>query len=125
MIKFAIIAASGGIALAAAGATSEAYIDPVAVAPQIYSTKLENDYVRTILTTARPGEFTPLHSHPGRVAVFLNDCIDRRTNDKGETVERKFAAGDALWAPAETHGDFTYTFVAECRIIEVEVKAAK
>jgi len=125
MIKFAIIAASGGIALAAADAAKEAYIDPVAVAPQIYSTKLENDYVRTILTTARPGEFTPLHSHPGRVAVFLNDCIDRRTNDKGETVERKFAAGDALWAPAETHGDFAYTFVDECRIIEVEVKAAK
>jgi len=97
----------------------------VAVAPEIYSIKLENDYVRTILTTARPGEFTPLHSHPGRVAVFLNDCVDRRVNDKGETVERKFTAGDAVWAPAETHGDFNYAFVDECRIIEVEVKAAR
>jgi len=125
MIKIAIIAAVGAIALAAASAAKDAYIDPVAVAPEIYSTKLENDYVRTILTTARPGEWTPMHSHPGRVAVFLNDCVDRRANDKGEIVERKFAAGDAVWAPAETHGDFNYAFVAECRIIEVEVKAAK
>lgn len=100
-------------------------LDPVVAAPHIYATKLENEHVRAILTTARPGEFTPLHSHPGRAAVFLNDCLDRRTNDKGETVERKFAAGDVLWAPAETHGEFRYTFVEECRIIEVEVKAAK
>lgn len=99
-------------------------LDPVALAPQIYSVKLENDHVRAIQTTARPGEYTPLHSHPGRVAVFINDCIDRRTNDKGETVERKFAAGEVVWGPAETHGDFNYTFVEECRIIEVEVKAA-
>lgn len=99
-------------------------LDPLKAAPQIYSLKLENDYVRAIETRARPGEFTPLHSHPGRAAVFLNDCVDRRANDKGEIVERKFAAGDVFWAPAETHGDFKYTFLEECRIIEIEVKAA-
>lgn len=100
-------------------------LDPVAIAPGIYSLKLENDYVRAIETRARPGELTPLHSHPGRAVVFLNDCVDRRTNEKGEIVERKFAAGEVLWAPAETHGDFRYAFLAECRIVEVEVKAAK
>ncbi len=99
-------------------------LDPVKAAPHIYAAKLENEHVRAILTTARPGELTPLHSHPGRVAVFLNACVDRRVNDKGETSERKFAAGDILWAPAETHGDFKYAFVEECRIVEVEVKAA-
>ncbi len=123
MNRFAIVAMAA--AFCAAGAAETSYIDPVAVAPQIYATKLENEHVRTILTTARPGEFTPLHSHPGRVAVFLNDCVDRRTNDKGEIIERKFSAGDAVWAPAETHGGFAYTFVEECRILEVEVKAAK
>lgn len=125
MITFAATAFSTLPLFFASGAAPQAYIDPVAVAPEIYSVKLENDYVRTILTTARPGEFTPLHSHPGRVAVFLNDCTDRRIDGKGETIERKFAAGDAVWAPAETHGDFKYTFAGECRIIEVEVKAAK
>lgn len=100
-------------------------LDPLKAAPEIYSLKLENEHVRAIETRARPGEFTPLHSHPGRAAVFLNDCVDRRTNEKGEAVERKFAAGDVLWAPAETHGDFRYTFLSECRIVEVEVKAAK
>lgn len=127
MMKTAPAAAGAMIALASCGAAPAAdrqSLDPVAVAPQIYERKLENDFVRVIQTTARPGEFTPMHSHPGRVAVFLNDCVDRRTNDKGETVERKFAAGDVVWAPAETHGDFNYTFVGECRIIEVEVKAA-
>jgi hypothetical protein len=130
MIKFPA-AASVFAFLGACGASSapepaaKGELDPLKAAPHIYSSKLENDYVRAILTTARPGEFTPLHSHPGRAAVFLNDCLDRRTNDKGEIIERKFDAGDVLWAPAETHGDFHYTVVEECRIIEVEVKAAR
>lgn len=100
-------------------------LDPVRAAPQIYATKLDNEHVRAILTTARPGELTPLHSHPGRAAVFLNDCLDRRVSEKGETVERKFLAGEVVWAPAETHGNYRYSFVEECRIIEVEVKAAR
>lgn len=124
MIKFTAAFALAALASASCAA-KDVNLDPVAVAPQIYATKLENEHVRAILTTARPGEFTPMHRHPGRVAVFLNDCVDRRTNDKGEISERKFAAGDALWAPAETHGDFNYAFVEECRIIEVEVKAAR
>lgn len=129
MIKTLLSAiAAIGLACGAAGcaaAAPAASLDPVAVAPEIYATQLENEHVRAILTTARPGERTPMHSHPGRAAIFLNDCLDRRVNDKGETIERQFAAGAVLWAPAETHGDFRYTFVEECRIIEVEVKQAK
>ncbi|NWG91125.1 MAG: hypothetical protein HXY21_01265 [Parvularculaceae bacterium] len=131
MIKFAATELSALALLGACGASyapepaRNAELDPLKAAPHIYALKLENDYVRAILTTARPGEFTPLHSHPGRAAVFLNDCVDRRTDGKGETVERKFAAGDVVWAPAETHGAFNYTFVEECRIVEVEVKGAK
>jgi hypothetical protein len=109
---------------AGAGATA-GDLDPVRLAPQIYATKLENEHVRAILTTARPGEFTPMHAHPGRVAVFLDDCVERRAKETGETVERKFAAGEVLWAPAEIHGDFKYSFLAECRIVEVEVKGAE
>ena len=119
------LAACAASSAAPPKAPKGAALDPLIVAPHIYAKKLENDHVRAILTTARPGELTPLHSHPGRAAVFLNDCVDRRTDDKGETVERKFAAGDVLWAPAETHGDFRYTFVEECRIIEIEVKGAE
>ncbi len=131
MIKYAAIGIPALAILGACDASpapekaAAVNLDPIAAAPQIYSLKLENEHVRAIQTTARPGEFTPLHSHPGRAAVFLNDCIDRRVDENGEPVERKFSAGDVLWAPAETHGDFRYTFVEECRIIEVEVKAAK
>ena len=122
-MKFAagILAA---VFLQSAGYDPSPALDPLKAAPEIYSLKLENDHVRAIETRARPGERTPLHSHPGRAAVFLNDCVDRRANDKGDIVERKFAGGDVVWAPAETHGDFKYTFVEECRIIEIEVKAA-
>ena len=120
-----ILALLGSCDPSSAQTAQKADLDPLTAAPQIYSLKLENDYVRVIQTTARPGELTPLHSHPGRVAVFLNDCIDRRANEKGEIVEKKYPAGDTLWAPAETHGDFRYAFAAECRIIEIEVKAAK
>lgn len=99
-------------------------LDPVKAAPGIYTLKLENDYVRAIQTTARPGELTPLHSHPGRAAVFLDDCIELRGDEEGMASDRVFKAGDVLWADAETHGDFRYRFTKECRIIEIEVKAA-
>lgn len=99
-------------------------LDPVAAAPHIYSVRIENEYVRAIETRARPGEYTPLHSHPGRAVVFLNDCIELKVDDEGMASDRVFKAGDVLWAPAETHGDFRYRFTDECRIVEVEVKAA-
>lgn len=108
----------------AAGYDPSPALDPVNAAPQIYALKLENEYVRAIETRARPGELTPMHSHPGRAVVFLDDCVDRRVNDAGEIGETAYAEGDVVWAPAQTHGDYRYTFTEECRLIEIEVKAA-
>jgi len=131
MIKYAAVGVSAFALLRACDAPSASEqaqkvdLDPVTAAPQIYSLRLENDYVRAIETRARPGEFTPLHSHPGRVAVFLNDCIEINVDEAGMASDRTFKAGDVIWAPAETHGNFRYRFADECRIIEVEVKAAK
>ncbi|MDX1626231.1 MAG: hypothetical protein R3323_06935 [Wenzhouxiangellaceae bacterium] len=97
-------------------------LDPVKAAPDIYTNELENEHVRTIGVTIRPGAITPVHSHPGRVVVFLTPCVLRPVSDDGIERVIRYEVGDVEWAPAEVHGGYSYPVTEECRVVEVEVK---
>ena len=69
-----ISAALTAVALAAGSARSQApaAIDPVAVSPDKYKVLLENDYVRVVDYTIKPGERDQPHTHPPKVSYVLN-----------------------------------------------------
>jgi quercetin dioxygenase-like cupin family protein len=72
-------------------------IDPVAVSPGMYKVLLENDYVRVVEYTIKPGERDQLHTHPpkvsyvlsgGRLRITLGDSSFVTTEETGEVIFR-------------------------------------
>ena len=88
------------LCLAAASARAQ---DPVKVDAKHYQVVLENAQVRVLHIRYGPHEKSVMHRHPAAVALFLNAQDARFTLPGGKTVERRPAAGEAQWTPAETH----------------------
>jgi len=97
--------------------------DPARVQARSYRVVLENDKVRVLEFTARPGMGVcgvGIHSHPGHVTVMLTPAKVRVTQN-GKTFEVQNKAGDAFWEPAVTHEVENYGG-ADVRSLIIEVK---
>ncbi|MFI5166993.1 MAG: cupin domain-containing protein [Thermoanaerobaculales bacterium] len=77
--------------------------DPVKVAPNVYKVILENEHVRVLSVTLKPGEKSPMHSHPANVVYTLNDSKVRFTMPDGKSVDADLKAGNCIWNEAQTH----------------------
>ena len=106
---------------AVVGAAVPKPLDPVLVAPHMYELVFENDKVRVLRQTVRNGETSPLHGHPDRVMVYLQSCAWLEDDGMGGEQMKLFKIGEAVWAPAETHGGTTASVVQECKILEIEL----
>lgn len=106
---------------AVVGAAVPKPLDPVKVAPHIYSLDFENEKVRVLRQTVRNGETLPVHAHPDRVMVYLQSCAWLEDDGNGGEKMQLFKIGEAVWAPAETHGGTTTDVVQECKILEIEL----
>ncbi len=112
------------IMLLLAAVTAEAVpnaLDPLKVAPHIHELDFENDSVRVIRQTIRNGETPSVHAHPDRVIVYLHSCAWLEDDGRGGERMQLFKLGDAVWAPAETHGGKTATVVQDCQVLEIEL----
>ena len=105
---------------AVVGATVPAPLDPIKVAPHIYSLQFENEHVRVIKQTLRRGETQPLHAHPDRLLVYLQTCAWMEDDGQGGRRMQEFEYGEVAWATAETHGGTNAEVIQECRILEIE-----
>ena len=110
-------------AFVAGRAATPSVVDPLEVAPHIYELAFENEKVRVLKKTIRPGEWPPIHAHPDRVVIYLNPCAWMEDDAGGERRMESYKFGTPIWAPAESHGGITATVVQECRVIEVELKS--
>ena len=106
---------------AVVGAAVPKPLDPVLVAPHIYELVFKNEKVRVLRQTVRNGETSPLHGHLDRVMVYLQSCAWLEDDGDGGEQMQLFKIGDAVWAPAETHGGKTADVVQECKILEIEI----
>ncbi|WP_454743411.1 hypothetical protein [Cupriavidus necator] len=110
----ALLALSGGAAIAQ---------DPTKVAPEIYKVTSDNQYVRVLDIHLKPGGKSPMHSHPGYVAVALTPCKVRFSTPGGKSQEAEFKSGEASWRDSESHS-VENLGTAECHIMNIEVKSA-
>ena len=53
--------------------------------------------------------------------VYLQTCAWLEDDGAGGERMQQFKIGDAVWAPAETHGGNMPDVVQDCHIIEVEL----
>ncbi len=66
------------------------------VSPDIYQVIAENDRMRMIMATWKPGQRDQFHSHPAVAAYFLTDCELRSYTPDGKfSASRPRTAGTA------------------------------
>ena len=77
--------------------------DPVKVDPAHFKVILDNKQVRIMDVRIKPGEKTPMHSHPNHVIYSLAGGTTKFTLADGKTETVTSKAGKAVWHNAETH----------------------
>jgi quercetin dioxygenase-like cupin family protein len=95
-------------------------LDPTVTDPDKYRTVFENDQVRVLEYTDRPGERTHPHVHPDSVMYTLSS-FRRRLHHDGGTRDVELTPGLTSWLPAQQHageniGD------SETHVLFVELK---
>ena len=99
--------------------------DPAKVMPRAYRVALENDRLRVLEFTGRPGMGIcgqGMHSHPAHLTVVLTDWQGVATTADGVSKNRERKLGDVFWSEAETH-KVENTGKANSRVLIVELKA--
>ena len=77
--------------------------DAVAVAPDLYMVRLENDRVRVLEVSGNPGTTSDQHSHPAQVAVALTAGTYRFTAPDGAVTEASLDAGATMFLEPVEH----------------------
>jgi hypothetical protein len=100
--------------------------DPVAVSPKSYRVMFENEKVRVLEYSNRPG-LGPCgrgrHYHPAHLDVFLTEYRGKMTHEDGKVTTGTAKAGQVYWAEAEWH-EVENVDKSASKIIMVELKDA-
>jgi beta-alanine degradation protein BauB len=98
--------------------------DPAKVMPRAFRVVFENDKLRVLEFTGRPGLGVcgeGMHSHPAHLTVVLADMQVRASTPDGPVRERSRKAGDVFWSEAETH-KVENTGKTSSRSLHIELK---
>lgn len=96
--------------------------DPVITNPELYRVIFENDHVRVLEYSDRPGDRTQPHVHPDSVMYTLSS-FRRRLVSGGQEAEVELPAGIARWLPAQEHSGENIGNT-ETHVVFVELKRA-
>jgi beta-alanine degradation protein BauB len=99
--------------------------DPTKVQPGSYRVTFENDRLRVLDFSGRPGMGIcgeSMHSHPAHLTVVMTDWRGKLTLPDGSVRERTRKAGDVFWAEAETH-KLENTGKSNSRVLIIELKS--
>lgn len=98
--------------------------DAVAVSPQYYSVRLENDRVRVAEWRLKPGEREGAHTHSPGIVYVLADSTVRTTFPDGTVAERPSKAGEVFWRDATSHS-LVNVGQTEAHSLAIDVKPCK
>lgn len=98
--------------------------DPTKVMPRAYRVAFENDKLRVLDFTGRPGMGIcgeGMHSHPAHLTVVLTDWQGRASTPDSPARDRARKAGDVFWSEAEVH-KVENTGKTNSRVLIIELK---
>ncbi|TYD00699.1 cytoplasmic protein [Arthrobacter echini] len=97
--------------------------DPVQTNPENYRVAFENDRVRVLEYTDRPGYTSIEHHHPDSVMITAS-AFRRRLHAQGTSIDVDLPAGVARWLPAQDHcGENTGTTDTHTFFVELKETA--
>jgi beta-alanine degradation protein BauB len=95
--------------------------DPIDVASDVYTVLFENDRVRVLAITMKPGATSDTHWHPDSVNYVLTGGAAAMTLPDAGTMDMKIEAGGVVWQPAGSHA-VANTGDSEVKVVAVELK---
>ena len=81
---------------------TENLLDPIKVASNVYKLNMENDRVRVLNLTLKPGDKAVMHHHPDHVVYVLKGGKAKLTSE-GKTDILELKAGDTVFLNAQNH----------------------
>jgi hypothetical protein len=90
--------------------------------PDVYKVLAENDEMRVVLATWKPGQIDKSHSHPMAAVYTIKDCNARIATPDGKVREVSLKAGTARVNPAVPSHTFENIGKTECQQVLVERK---
>jgi quercetin dioxygenase-like cupin family protein len=106
----------------ASGTAAPKGADPVTVGPTIYKKVFENDRVRVLEVTFKPGAKIAAHAHPDHVAYVLTAGKLHIAPEKGNAMDADLQPGQAMFLPAQTHAANNAS-KSEIKAVVFELKA--
>ena len=100
--------------------------DAAKVMPKSYKIAFENDKLRVLEFSGRPGMGVcgeGVHSHPEHLTVVLSDWKGMATLENGTKVPRDKKIGDVFWSDAEVH-KVENTGKSNSRVLIIELKTS-
>ena len=76
--------------------------DPLVAASNVYTFINENDRMRVLKVTFRPGDIAKMHHHPQHMAYVLKGGKLKLTSD-GKSQELDLKEGSAIFLDAQNH----------------------
>lgn len=96
--------------------------DAVSIAPHLHEVIFENDKMRVLKVTVKPGDKAEMHWHPENINYILKSSKLRFTKPGGSTVDVELTEGQVTSSPESSHaveniGD------TEVQTVQVELKS--
>jgi quercetin dioxygenase-like cupin family protein len=83
--------------------TTDQYKDAVTVAPDIHKVIFENDKIRVLEVTVKPGDKVGMHTNPENINYIIKPGKLRLIEPSGETIEVDLTARQVIPAPEGAH----------------------
>lgn len=124
-MRLCVIASLAAAAVAGAALPAAAQTAPVShlASPGIYKVLQENNELRVVLATWKPGQRDEMHSHPTNATYALTPCHARLYGPDGKVLtESQRPQGSALIQSVIPAHSFENIGANECQILIVERK---
>jgi quercetin dioxygenase-like cupin family protein len=98
--------------------------DIVRISPDVHQVLFENDAIRVLEVTVKPGAKVPMHTNPENVNYIVKPGTLRLTNPDGSTMELDLAERQVIPAPVGRHA-VENVGTTEVRTICIELKGSR
>ena len=102
-------------------AIAQGELDPLKLSPQLYTARLENDYVRAYEYRIGPGVKDPMHAHPHGLVYIIAGGKLRSTSPDGSVTDSELKAGDLTWREG-LHHSLENVGSSEVHALSIELK---
>ena len=83
--------------------SDDSYQDPVALDPDLFEVRFENESIRVLEATIPPGQRHGMHSHPKHLIYTLSSYKVQDTFPDGTTKLINRGAGELVWGDELSH----------------------